>query len=148
MPKELVFKNQLVLADYLQQNLNNNQQKFRSFFAIDLSDDVHYETIKLIKYLKKQKHYQHIKWTKSENLHITMRFLGNISVEQYERIIFQVSEKIKDIKPFSISFTSLIVFPSPEKPVAVALKPDPLAALINLRVLEHLLQGHLLHVFH
>lgn len=110
-------------------------ETFRSFFAVDLSDEVRYEAVKLIKFLKKQKHYQRIKWTKPENLHITMRFLGNISWSQYEQIVSEVSQDMQNIEPFTINFTQLILFPSPQKPIAIALKPDPMAPLIKLNQL-------------
>jgi 2'-5' RNA ligase len=107
----------------------------RSFFAIDLNDEVRYEAVKLIKFLKKQKHYHHIKWTKPENLHLTMRFLGNISWLQYEQIVREVGQALHNIDPFSINFTELILFPSPKKPIAIALKPEPMALLIQLNQL-------------
>ncbi|KPJ67165.1 MAG: hypothetical protein AMJ43_05795 [Coxiella sp. DG_40] len=110
-------------------------QKFRAFFAIDINDTIRYQTIQLIKFLMKQKHFRHIRWTKTENLHITMRFLGNISNKEYQQITKQVSEKIKNIKPFPIHLTSLVIFPSIKKPLVIALQPEPLTQLIKLNQL-------------
>jgi 2'-5' RNA ligase len=110
-------------------------QKFRAFFAIDINDNIRYEAVKLIKFLKKQKNYQDIRWTKTENLHITMRFLGNISNSEYQKITEQISQKIKNIKPFFIHLASLIIFPSIKKPIVIALQPEPLTQLIKLNQL-------------
>ena len=110
--------------------MNKKPTKFRAFFALDLPDEIRHEVVKLIKYLKK--HYQHIKWTKPENLHITMRFLGNISYDQFEKIINQVGAAINPVTPFTITFSDLIIFPSKHKPIAIALKPEPMAPLIKL----------------
>lgn len=110
-------------------------QKFRAFFAIDINDNIRYEAVKLIKFLKKQKIYRHIRWTRTENLHITMRFLGNISNSEYQKITEQVSEKTKNLKPFSIHLASLIIFPSIKKPIVIALQPEPLTQLIKLNQL-------------
>jgi 2'-5' RNA ligase len=110
--------------------MNEKNEKFRAFFAVDLSTEIRHEAVKLIQYLKK--HYQHIKWTKPENLHITMRFLGNISYEQFAKIVDQVGQGLKAITPFTINFSDLVIFPSKHKPIAMALKPEPIAPLIKL----------------
>jgi 2'-5' RNA ligase len=112
--------------------MNEKHEKFRAFFAVDLSPEIRQEAVKLIKNLARQKNLQHIKWTKPENLHITMRFLGNISYEQFAKIVDQVGQAIKAITPFTITFADLIIFPSKHKPIAIALKPDPIAPLIKL----------------
>jgi 2'-5' RNA ligase len=112
--------------------------KFRAFLAIDITNEVRYEITKLIKYLTQQNLHANIKWIKPENLHLTIRFLGNITIAQYEEIITQVSIATTNIKPFSINYSDLIIFPSTEKPVAIALKPEPIAPLIKLnRLIEN-----------
>lgn len=110
-------------------------QKIRAFFAIDINDTIRYQVVQLIKFLMRQKHFRQIRWTRTENLHITMRFLGNISNTEYQQITEQVSEKIKNIKPFSIHLASLIIFPSIKKPLVVALQPEPLTQLVKLNQL-------------
>lgn len=109
--------------------------KFRSFFALDLPKNIQEEITSIINTLKKQNKYCNLHWSKPENLHLTIRFLGNISFSQYEKIISRVGESIKGFKSFVISLDDLIIFPSPEYPVILALKPEPFLVLLMLNQL-------------
>lgn len=112
--------------------MEENPAKFRSFFAIDLSKEVQEQIVNLIDNIKKQRKYRNIRWSKPENLHLTMRFLGNISLVQYEKIVARVKEGVKDFETFILSFDELIIFPSPQHPIVLALKPEPLLTLLKL----------------
>lgn len=106
-------------------------QKFRAFIAIDFADDMLYDLTGLIQYLQQHRQFHSIKWTKTENLHITMRFLGNITPAQYETVATHLTA-ISAIEPFVVNFPALILFPNPDRPVAIALKPEPLALLLQV----------------
>lgn len=109
--------------------------KFRSFFALDLPKDIQEEIAVIINNLKKQRKYHNLRWSKPENLHLTMRFLGNISSLQCEKIISQVRESVKELESFTVSFDDLIVFPSSKHPIVLALKPEPFLTLLKLNQL-------------
>lgn len=122
--------------------MNEKNDKFRAFFAVDISDEIRNEAVKLINYLKKQKSCHHVRWAKPENIHITIRFLSNITYEQFAKIIDQVGKGLEMLEPFTITFSDLIIFPSKHRPVAIALKPDPIAPLIKLnQIIERNLIG-------
>ena len=110
--------------------MNKDKNTFRAFFAINPPEHVIKHIIELIDYLKKQKSLQNVKWVPSENLHITMRFLGNITWSQYEQIITQITIAIKDYEDFYLKLSKLILFPSPQNPLTISLKPEPITALI------------------
>jgi 2'-5' RNA ligase len=113
------------------------ENSFRAFFAIDMSETANYKIVSLIKQLKASGKYPQIKWTKSENLHLTMRFLGNISFEQYTQLTSKVNDALKICAPFELHFTTMMLFPSKNRQIALALKPEPLAPLIQLnQILE------------
>ncbi|MBU1045143.1 MAG: RNA 2',3'-cyclic phosphodiesterase [Candidatus Omnitrophica bacterium] len=81
----------------------------RAFIAIELNP-------KLLDELKKiQKELQHlsgeISWTLPENLHISVRFLGNISPEQIKPIEQIIKNISKQTKSFDLSLGVLGVFP-------------------------------------
>lgn len=109
--------------------------KFRSFFAIDIPKNIQKEIAKIICELKGQNKYHNLRWSKPENLHLTIRFLGNISLAQCEKIIIQVQKVIRGLETFSLSFDDLIIFPSSQYPVVLALKPEPLVKLLMLNQL-------------
>lgn len=106
----------------------------RTFFAIELSDNTRKAVAAVIQQLKRKTGFSNIKWTKPEKLHITTRFLGNITNEQYEKI---TNNLVIDMEPFVITFKNLVLFPTKENPIAIALKPEPISPLIKLnQVLE------------
>ncbi len=110
-------------------------EKFRAFIAIDFTDDVRNELTQFQKELKLQPELHSLKWTKPENLHITMRFLGNITPTQYNAITTALAHSLNEIEPCTVSLADLIIFPTSENPVALALKPQPIAILVKLNQL-------------
>jgi len=78
----------------------------RCFIAVDIPDQLKQKIIEVQKKLE----CEGIKPTEKENLHFTLKFLGEISNEQIE----QVKEKLRQIKlkPFRISINEVGVFPN------------------------------------
>ena len=79
-------------------------KKIRAFFAIDLPENIRHEVISLIMLLKKANPNKNIIWVKPENLHITLKFLGNIAQSQYERFLPKIEAVISECKKFEIQF--------------------------------------------
>jgi len=78
----------------------------RCFIAVDIPEQLKEK----IKEVQKKIVYGGVKPTEEENLHFTLKFLGEISNEQIE----QVKEKLRQIKlkPFRISINEVGVFPN------------------------------------
>jgi len=57
-----------------------------------------------------------ISWTKQENLHLTLKFLGEISPEQISNIKQIIAEITKTTAGFKIKFETLGVFPNITRP--------------------------------
>jgi 2'-5' RNA ligase len=58
---------------------------------------------------------QKLRWTKPENIHITMRFLGAIDPAQLEQISTQLDQRLVKQKTIPITLTSPQPFPSLKK---------------------------------
>lgn len=85
------------------------QKLIRGFIALEISSELQEELKKIQKKLKQIS--GEILWIPKENLHLSVRFLGNISKEQIEPIK-QINERIaKKLKSFPISLGVLGVFP-------------------------------------
>lgn len=82
----------------------------RSFFGIPIPEDVRKEIYKIITELKRD--LKNVKWVEEENLHITLKFLGNIEEKKIEEIREEVKKFLKDIKPFEVQLQDFGVFPS------------------------------------
>ena len=114
------------------ENTNMPQQKFRAFIAIEISDACKKNIIDVVQSLKQKKNYQTVKWTKPQNLHITLNFLGNISQEQCQRLIYLIHNAAKDFDAFSIKLPSVTLFPSQKMPRAIVIEPQPITPVVSL----------------
>ena len=57
-----------------------------------------------------------VKWVQSQNIHLTLKFLGEISEEQLAKIKIILDNTAKDKKKFSIRISSLGAFPKIDYP--------------------------------
>ena len=87
----------------------------RLFIAIDLPlsiVDYVNSTVQTIKL----RGLNHIRWVKTENLHITLKFLGNTPEELVESVISDIETSCRSIKPFKLQVQNLGVFPNIDSP--------------------------------
>lgn len=84
--------------------------KHRIFIAINLPQDIQKE---LANYHEKWPDLP-VKWTRNQNLHVTLAFLGYVEDEEIPEICNKVGEIARRHKPFSISLKKIYYGP-PEK---------------------------------
>jgi 2'-5' RNA ligase len=101
----------------------------RAFIAVDLDDSVIEKICNAIGVLKS--HITEIRWVKKENLHLTLKFLGNIAEPQVRSIVAAIGQPLRLFAPCTISAKGLGVFPDFRRPkiLWVGLNGDPLAEL-------------------
>lgn len=86
----------------------------RTFLAIEVPECLKKKIDQLI--IQEKNNELPIKWTKYENLHITLKFLGEIDETMKQKII-PVLEKIsKNFSPFKIGLSDIGCFPHPGNP--------------------------------
>lgn len=56
------------------------------------------------------------KWTAAENLHLTLKFLGDVPEEQIPRVCRTVAEAASACKPFQLQFRGAGAFPDMRRP--------------------------------
>lgn len=86
----------------------------RAFIAIDLDDRVIEKVYNVIGILKSR--ITDIRWVKRENLHLTLKFLGNIAESQVEPIAAALTHPLGLFSPCTISAKGLGVFPDFRRP--------------------------------
>ncbi|UCG78996.1 MAG: RNA 2',3'-cyclic phosphodiesterase [Nitrospirota bacterium] len=86
----------------------------RSFIAIELSDEIKNGLSEPI--LSLGKSGADIKWVVPANLHITLKFLGNIKEDQIEDISTIISRISADHMDFDFSITGTGTFPEGKRP--------------------------------
>jgi len=90
--------------------------KIRSFIALELPSSIQSEIIWQTTILRE--HYPNpiIRWVKQGNIHLTLKFLGDISETDIEFLAKSLAHEASQVDQFSISFTNLGIFPNPKKP--------------------------------
>ncbi|MDH5510795.1 MAG: RNA 2',3'-cyclic phosphodiesterase [Nitrospinota bacterium] len=86
----------------------------RLFFAIDISEDVRLAAEKLIHSIEAPKGT--VKWIQPDNLHITLKFLGETTSGKLEAIISASRMVASTHESMSVQVSGLGVFPDKRKP--------------------------------
>jgi 2'-5' RNA ligase len=108
-------------------------QNIRTFIAVEVGNDVRARAADLIKRLKKSE--ADVRWTLPENMHITLKFLGDIPNVEVPDVCRHVSDAVANIEPFEIEFRGAGAFPNASRPktIWIGVAPgegfDQLAAL-------------------
>src|SRR3989304_8243289 len=89
-------------------------ERIRSFVAILLSEEVREAVASLIESLRPLG--RSVAWVKSENLHLTLKFLGNQSQEQLSRTKDGLVEATAGVASFELSLVGLGGFPDLRRP--------------------------------
>jgi 2'-5' RNA ligase len=84
----------------------------RVFVAIDLTEEIRKKAVELINQLKGLD--IDAKFTAPENLHITMKFLGEADEQSVKDIEAAISDTLKDFHPFNVSIQGIGYFGNPK----------------------------------
>jgi 2'-5' RNA ligase len=87
----------------------------RIFVAIDISDEARSRTAQYVESLRKDFPRLRVGWDKPEKLHLTLKFLGDTTEMQLDKLQNIVEEISKKIERFSLQIAETGVFPSPQK---------------------------------
>jgi 2'-5' RNA ligase len=86
-------------------------EKIRSFIAIELPQELKLALSRLQEKLKSASSVP-IRWVDPGNIHLTLKFLGDIDPEMTSKITSMLEEAARGMPPFSIEAIGLGVFPN------------------------------------
>ena len=86
-------------------------EQVRSFIAIELPDELKQRLSQLQGRLKAH-NQPWVKWVNPYRIHLTLKFLGNITTGKIDEIIKAMEEATKGIPPFHLKVRELGVFPN------------------------------------
>ncbi len=89
-------------------------ERLRVFVAIDLPPRVKMAVGSVSQQLAGIK--GRIAWVKPQGIHLTLKFLGNVSPRQLEQIKQALQVSVGNIQPFSFQLTELGLFPNDRRP--------------------------------
>ena len=84
------------------------KETIRTFIAIKITPEK--KLLDLIKHFKKSLKGEEIRWVDSNNLHLTLRFLGETSKEQVAEIVKLLETVSKQFQPFQFELKGVAVF--------------------------------------
>jgi 2'-5' RNA ligase len=86
-------------------------EQVRSFIAIELPDELKLELSQLVAKLKSGEQ-SWVKWVDPYNIHLTLKFLGNVAVDMLDDITGALEKAAQGIAPFHLEVKELGVFPN------------------------------------
>lgn len=104
----------------------------RTFLAIPLDASTQAKITVLVQQLQLVYDSKHLKWIPLENLHLTLRFLGNVTEEQLRELSVLLRQALATTTVFDCNFLKVILFPSAQHPRLIALDLMPNKALKDL----------------
>ena len=89
-------------------------EHIRSFIAIELPEEVKTGLTRLQDQLKTGKHPS-VKWVNPGSIHLTLKFLGDVTVNKFDEISKAIETAVQEIPPFQLEVKDLGVFPNLNK---------------------------------
>ena len=106
----------------------------RTFIAVDFSPQIIRKITEIIDYFKTQTPNNAIKWVAPENLHLTVKFLGEVKENEIDNIKNLINQSLTDEDAFEIGVEGLGMYPNSHKPRVIWLGikgGKPLIAIHN-----------------
>lgn len=99
----------------------------RAFIAIEISPGIQNQLDEIQKQLRNQIKDNAIHWVRSQNIHLTLQFLGDVSITNLNDIKNILAEEAINHEPFEITIGNLGAFPNNNHPrvIWVGVKSSP-----------------------
>lgn len=89
---------------------------WRVFCAVELPDAVRALLQEHIVQLRKEVPEAPASWSRVENIHLTLKFFGNVALDRIPRISEAAARTVKEFSAFEIGVGKTGVFPKPSRP--------------------------------
>ena len=99
-----------------------NPNNIRTFIALELDERIRLKIKKIQDHLKNID--ADITWVKPENIHLTLKFLGNVPGESIEKISDAICQVAKNISSFDLELTNYGYFPKNRSPQVLWINVD------------------------
>ena len=88
----------------------------RAFIAIELSSEISHRIDQISAELKKRVPANAVRWVAARNIHLTLKFLGDVSSTHLDPLQKMIQVECINYAPFDISVGNLGAFPSMRRP--------------------------------
>jgi len=90
------------------------EEIIRTFIAIELPENIHNKLQKLQDDLRAS--MPDVRWTKPTNIHLTLKFLGDVEASRIDRIGEILKGIARNYSPFEMNLAGIGAFPNSRKP--------------------------------
>jgi RNA 2',3'-cyclic 3'-phosphodiesterase len=90
-------------------------QVWRMFFAVELPPEVCTQLREHIAKLRAQAPDATVSWSRVENIHLTLKFFGNVATDRIAAISEAASRAVREFSSFEIKVGDTGVFPNPRR---------------------------------
>src|SRR6266498_4324576 len=103
----------------------------RAFIAVEIPSEIQQNVYKETSKLRKELDSL-VRWVPVENMHLTLKFLGDISPSSVEFLMQMLRNEADTVPCFTIRLTGLGSFPSPKRPRVIYIGIQAPAGLVAL----------------
>jgi len=108
-------------------------QTVRTFVAVETGAEVRRAAVELIEQLRAAG--ADVKWVAPENLHLTLKFLGDVALTETARICDALARAAAEVEPFEFELAGAGAFPNTSRPRTIWLGATgddrPIRALVD-----------------
>ena len=105
----------------------------RAFIAIEIPPEIQDQLKQLTSQFKQQLSGVYVKWVPVENIHLTLKFLGNVSVSNVDVLNKILDSETSNHHTFEVSVGELGAFPSTRRPRVVWVKMQAPSDLFEIQ---------------
>jgi RNA 2',3'-cyclic 3'-phosphodiesterase len=95
---------------------DSSTEKLRLFIAIQIPEPVRDEIIRVQQELQPLVPHSVARWTRPDQFHLTLRFLGDVPVAGLEKLKKSVGAVCRNVRPLSLRAEGVGFFPNPRSP--------------------------------
>jgi 2'-5' RNA ligase len=93
------------------------QQRIRTFIAVEADPSIRKSAAALIDRLRQSA--ADVKWVAPENLHLTVKFLGDVNADDVAAVCEAVERSVAEVSPFELDFGGAGAFPNLRRPQTI-----------------------------
>jgi 2'-5' RNA ligase len=105
----------------------------RTFIAIEFPPEIQENIDQVSQDLRIELKGMPVRWVAAGNIHLTLKFLGDVSLSQVELIKKLLSNITKGHQAFKINVGGLGIFPKPQRPKVIWVGVDAPSDLIDIQ---------------
>ena len=107
--------------------------KLRSFIAVEIPAEIQRTILRHTASLQKTLVKPLVRWVEAQNLHLTLKFLGDVAPEALEQLNGALKVELINQGSFSMSVAGLGMFPNPQRPRIIWIGLEAPSALSTLQ---------------